>query len=114
MWSKRQCNNKHERGRKREEIKIAAYERTWKMKIWQINLCKKNNGIFGKKIWEGTRLLSFVHGLWEQYLHLLRYLEYKTALSHRIDSLRSSRKDFLVNFAKLKQHIFRNLHDFLG
>ena len=30
MWSKRQCNNKHERGRKREEIKIAAYERTWK------------------------------------------------------------------------------------
>ena len=57
MWSKRQCNNRHERGRKREEIKIAAYERTWKMKIWQINLCKKNNGIFGKKIWEGTRLL---------------------------------------------------------
>ena len=67
----------------------------------------------GKKYGK-ERGYCFVHGIWEQYLHLLRYLEYKTALFHKIDSFRSSREDILVNFVKLKQQIFRKAHINLG
>ena len=55
----------------------------------------------GKKYGK-ERGYCFVHGLWEQYLHLLRYLEYKTALFHKIDSLRSWREIFFSQFYQIE------------
>ena len=67
-------------------------------------LCEKLAG--SGKVWEGTRFLCFVQGLWEHVFHFIRYF-----VLHRFDRISESFQSFLKNrsskiFVVFVQHFF--------